>query len=65
MKKLVLKKDCVIPAGTAFEEIPGGASVDYGCGNYEAIIGTSKDTIMNVVVCDDELRRSELFREVL
>ena len=53
-EKIVLKKDFVIPAGTTFECIDG-MKREYASGNYEAIIGTSKDTTMNVVVCEDEL----------
>ncbi len=42
-KRVVLKKDIVIPAGTVFECIDGRKS-EYVSGNYEASIGLSKDT---------------------
>lgn len=41
--KYVLKKDIVIPAGTVFECVDGGAR-RYVNGNYEATLGLSKDT---------------------
>jgi len=61
--KLILQKDFVIPAGTVFEKIPGGMKREYGCGNYEALIGTSKDTTMYIDICEDELDCSDLFKE--
>ncbi len=61
--KLILKKDYVIPAGTVFESIPGGMKREYGCGSYEALIGTSKDTTMSIVVHEDEIACTDLFEE--
>lgn len=60
-KKLILKNDFVIPKGTEFELIPSNTVRTYGEGNYEAIIATSKDTTMDVVINEDELECSELF----
>ena len=61
--KLILKKDYIIPAGTVFEKIPGGTKREYGCGNYEAIISTSKDTVMCINATKDELDCTDLFKE--
>lgn len=64
MPKLVLKKDFTIPAGTEFELIPEGSKKLYGAGNYEALIATSKDTTMNIEICEDELECTDLFEKV-
>ncbi len=42
-KRMVLKKDIVIPAGTVFECVDGSRR-EFISGNYEATIGLSKDT---------------------
>lgn len=42
-KRVVLKKDIVIPSGTVFECIDGRTS-KFVSGNYEATVGLSKDT---------------------
>jgi len=42
-KKVRLKKDIVIPAGTILEAV-GGSSVKYGEGNYECTVGLTKDS---------------------
>lgn len=59
--KLILKNDYVIPAGTEFEKIPCGMTRKYASGNFEALIDTSKDTIMSIQITDDELECSGLF----
>ena len=61
--KLILKKDFIIPAGTIFESIPGGMKRTYGCGNYETLISTSKDTVLSINVTRDELDCTDLFKE--
>ncbi|MFU0784505.1 MAG: hypothetical protein ACFWT2_15650 [Thermoanaerobacterium thermosaccharolyticum] len=62
VKKLILKNDFVIPKGTEFELIPGNAVRTYSEGNYEVNIATSKDTTMNIVINEDELECSDLFK---
>lgn len=62
IRKLVLKKDFVIPAGTEFQCIDG-TEREFVNGNYEAAISTSKDTTMEIQVCEDELECIELFKE--
>ena len=65
VKKLFLQKDFVIPAGTEFELIPGGTKREFGNGNYEALISTSKDTTVSIVITDDELKYTDLFKGFL
>lgn len=47
MKQFKLLKDLVIPAGTIFT--PAAAKVERSEGNYEHILGISKDTSGSVV----------------
>ncbi len=42
-EKIVLQKDLVIPAGTVFE-CCDGVTQRYSSGNFEAVIGLSKDS---------------------
>ena len=51
-KKVLLKKDFVIPTGTVLNEC-GGLKVEFSSGNYESIIGTSKDSCASFYVNED------------
>lgn len=50
----VLRKDLVIPAGTEFTCIDG-TTRRYATGNYEAIIGLSKDSTGSLVYGVEDL----------
>ena len=43
IKKIKLKKDFIIPAGTVLNDI-GGLEAKYGSGNYECIVGMTDNT---------------------
>ena len=52
-KKIVSKKDIVIPAGTVFENIDGSSSQFYN-DNYAVYIELDKDTTARVIVLSSE-----------
>lgn len=59
-----LKKDWVIPAGTTFTDI-SGMTMKMGSENYEAVIGTSKDSIAFLNIDSTAVEdRPDLFEEV-
>lgn len=47
-RRIALKRDLVIPAGTVFECCDGMIR-NYAHGNYEAVLGLSKDTSGSIV----------------
>lgn len=53
MKKVILEQDLVIPKGTEFDSIPNGTKTTWENGNYEAIIGMSKDSTAYLIINDD------------
>lgn len=52
MKKIILKKNLIIPKGTIFENCDGEEH-NYISGNYSAIIGTGKDGVISLFISDD------------
>jgi len=59
-KKIISKKDIIIPKGTIFENIDG-SDTHYACDNYEYILGLDKDTCATVVVSSEN---KEYFEDV-
>lgn len=57
-KKLILKKDLVIPAGSVFDEAPT-KTVRAGGGNIQHIIGLTKDTSGSVEYCIEDMTSEE------
>ena len=51
-KKIISKKDIVIPKGTVFEYIDGSLSQFY-YDNYDTIIGLDKDTCARIIVSSE------------
>ena len=51
-KKIISKKDVIIPEGTIFECIDG-RNVTYANGNYEALINLSKDNCGSFIIGSD------------
>jgi len=49
IKKIISKKDIIIPKGTIFENIDGSKS-EFIYDNYEYILGLDKDTCATIVV---------------
>jgi len=49
IRKVISKKDIIIPKGTVFECIDG-LKREYGNGNYEALIDLSRDNCGNFVI---------------
>ncbi len=58
IKKLILKKDLVIPAGTIFEI--GASKREWGEPNFEALLGPHKDSVIQVT-----LGQSDLFGDAM
>ena len=56
IKKLRLRKDIIIPAGTVLECIDG-CTRRYVSGNYETLVALGPDMTASVVVGDDALAR--------
>jgi len=52
IKKVISKKDIVIPKGTIFECIDG-LEREYCNGNYEALINLSRDNYGSFVIGDE------------
>jgi len=52
MRKIVSKKDIVIPKGTVFENIDGSKS-DFIYDNYEELIALSNDTTIRIIVSSE------------
>jgi len=44
IKKAVLKKDIVIPAGTEFSPVPPYSTTTHGEGVYEHVVGLTNDS---------------------
>ena len=65
MKKIRLKKNLIIPAGTEFEDISG--TTKYLQGVYESVISLSDDTCAYLVIYDDVLTEygPGMFEEVV
>jgi len=62
--KYRLKKDFIIPAGTEFENIDG-TKREFINGNYESLIGTSKDSTAYFSINEDVVTdNKEYFEEV-
>lgn len=59
MKKIVLKKDYIIPAGTEFKCIDG-RTTEYKNGNYSTLIAVNKNSTAEFVI-DDDVIESNLF----
>ena len=51
-KKIISKKDIIIPKGTVFENIDG-LKREYCNGNYEALIDLSNDNCGHFVIGDE------------
>ena len=58
-KKIISKKDIIIPKGTVFENI-GGCDTHYAYDNFEYIIELDKDTYATIVVSSEN---KEYFKE--
>jgi len=54
---IIALKDIIIPKGTIFEYREG--KTEYINGNYDVNIGTGKDTVMHIVISEDELEYGE------
>jgi len=52
IKKIISKKDIIIPKGTIFECIDG-LERKYCAGNYEALIDLSRDNCGNFIIGDE------------
>jgi len=59
-KKIISKKDIVIPKGTVFEKITFGSSTKYYIDNFTYILGLDKDTCATIVVSSEN---KEYFKE--
>ena len=59
----ILQEDFIIPAGTVFDKIPAGMRRDFASPHFEALIATSNDTTMSLVVTEDELVCTTLFKK--
>jgi len=53
IKKLILKKPLVIPAGTIFEI--GPSKIEWGEPNYEAYLGPHKDSVITITIGESDL----------
>ena len=53
IKKLLLKKDLVIPAGTVFEI--GPSKLEWCEPNYEALLGPHKDSVITITIGESDL----------
>lgn len=63
-KKVLLKKDFIIPKGTIMNDC-GGPTTQYASGNYACIIGTSRDSCISFYVNEDVvIDRSDIFEYV-
>ncbi|MCK4329288.1 hypothetical protein KAX02_05545 [candidate division WOR-3 bacterium] len=62
-KKIILKKDIVIPKGTVFECIDG-LKREYCNGNYEILINLSRDNYGSFVIGSDFDKKNFEFKEV-
>jgi len=49
MKKVILKKDFIIPAGTIFE-CCDGLSVNYASDNFESMLGIGKNSTLTMYI---------------
>jgi len=52
IKKIISKKDIIIPKGTVFENIDGSSSQFYH-DNYEEYIELDKDTSVRIIVSSE------------
>lgn len=53
IKKLILKKDLVIPAGTEFKTGPNKR--EWSEPNFEALLGPHKDSVIQVTIGQSDL----------
>ena len=53
IKKLILKKDLVIPAGTEFTV--GSSKTEWAEPNFEALLGPHKDSVISIVIGQSDL----------
>ena len=64
--KILLKQDLIIPKGTIFEDCTG-LNVEYSSGNFESIIGTGRDGVINIFlnedVISDDMDKFELLND--
>lgn len=58
-KKIISKKDIIIPKGTVFENIDG-TDTHYAFDNYETIIALDKDACVTIVVSSENKEYFEL-----
>ena len=65
IKEIVLLKDIVIPVGTIFKNVDGGA-VKHVEGNFEHIFGLTKDSYGSIVYSVESMQDSKKwFAEVV
>jgi hypothetical protein len=53
IKKLILKKDLVIPAGTEFKI--GPSKIEWSEPNFEALLGPHKDSVITITIGESDL----------
>jgi hypothetical protein len=53
IKKLILKKDLVIPAGTVFKKGPN--KIEWAEPNFEALLGPHRDSVITVTIGESDL----------
>lgn len=62
-KKIRLKKDITIPAGTILEL--GPTHIEFGCDHYEEIVAFGKDHVGEFFIDEDAIRENADIFEIL